>query len=83
MSRFTYSRVLDCFDNSEVYAAIEIRLAQNYFLWRSQNLFKFTGVSLYNATLESPDLFHQSDVLLIWQNIFPAIFSAYTVLRAF
>ena len=40
---------------------------------------KFIGVLLYNATLESPNLFRQSDVLLISPNIFPAIFSAYTI----
>ena len=40
---------------------------------------KFIGVVLYNATLEVPNLFRQSDVLLILPNTFPAIFSAYTV----
>ena len=40
-------------------------------------------VLLYNATLESINLFCQSDVLLISPNIFLAIFSAYTVGQKF
>ena len=62
---------------------MELNLAVGDFLWRSPNLFCQLQIHwyfiIYNVTLELPNLFCQSDVLLILPNIFPAIFSAYMV----
>ena len=58
---------------------MELNLAVGNFLWKSPNI--ISGVLLYNVTLEPPNLISSKGSLLISPNIFPAIFSAYTVYK--